>query len=424
VEPQDLLILAVSGGCDSMCMLHIMQQLKYNLVVAHCNFKLRGDESDAEEEFVKRYCEKHHIKFVSKTFATREYCEKNKIGIQEGARILRYNWFNQLLLDWKAAFILTAHHANDNAETFLFNLARGAELNGMKSIPEHFDKFLRPLLKFPKQQLESYTADNQIEFKTDSSNLSDKYSRNFIRHQIIPKLETINTGAVAHINEAIATIVDLTKIAERYFSSLEKKYTSSVTNQTVINLKELAKEPQYELFLASFLLKFGFKKTILTEIIQAKHTGSYWRSPNYQLTLNRDELIVSEIKGPALPIILTTIEAGTFEINGIQFSFEITNTLPQGYDKNTFYIDLDKVSVPITIRSWNIGDSFAPLGMKGKSKKVSDFLIDKKISRPSKNQCIIIEDQEKICLVYPFIISDAVKLDPSKDSRILVVSAI
>ncbi len=421
-QPQDTLILAVSGGRDSMCMLHMMQQLEYDLIVAHCNFKLRGKESDEEENFLRRYCESHHIKFVSQSFPTQEFCEEKKMGIQEAARFLRYNWFNQLLIDWKAAFVLTAHHANDNAETFLFNLSRGANLNGLKAIPENFNKILRPLLNFSDQELESYALDHQLMYKNDSSNSSDNYSRNFIRHQVIPKLETINSEAVAHINQAINTINDLTKIADRYFSLLEENFVTIQNNQTVINLKLLSKEPQYELFLTCFLLKFGFKKSILTEINQAKQTGSHWLSSTYQLTLNRGELVLSTIREQSFEIVITTIESQIVQVNEVKLSFEVTNTPPTVYEKNKFYLDLTKITTPITIRNWNIGDSFAPFGMKGKNKKVSDFLIDKKVSRPDKEQCIVIEDQEKICLVYPFAISDYVKIDPNRPSQILVIS--
>lgn len=422
VLPKDTLILAVSGGRDSMCMLHLMQQLKHKFIVAHCNFQLRGEESDEEEAFVKGYCEVHSIPFLSKSFPTLLYSQNQKKGIQETARILRYNWFKELLVENNAQFVLTAHHANDNAETLLFNLSRGTEINGLKGIPERADRILRPLLKFSDQQIQNYAAANKVPYRTDSSNSSDKYSRNFIRHQVIPKLEELNPESISHMNEAIDTITDLAQIAERYFLTLEEKFITKKGTQILVHLNRLHREPQHELFLKTFLLRFGFKKSIQDEIKRAKQTGARWFSSSHQLTLNRGDLILTHLKTQTDDLVLTTITPGTLTINNIHLELEIMETPPRIFEKNKWYLDIGKITPPVIIRGWIDGDSFSPLGMSGKHKKVSDYLIDKKVSLPEKEQCLIMEDQQKICLVYPFSISDQVKIDLTNSSKILVIS--
>ena len=191
-KPADKLLVAVSGGADSITLCHLLKEANYKFSVAHCNFSLRDEESDGDENFVKEFCKKNKITFFNKKFDTIPYAEKKGVSIQMAARELRYNWFNELSEKHNFDYLLTAHHANDNIETFFINLLRGSGINGLKAIVPKKDKIVRPLLFATRAEIESYIAENKISFREDSSNKEEKYLRNQLRLQVIPAFKKLN----------------------------------------------------------------------------------------------------------------------------------------------------------------------------------------------------------------------------------------
>lgn len=422
LETNDTVIVAVSGGRDSMCLLDIIQKTPFRFVVAHCNFKLRGIESDEDESFVKNYCNKKEIQFTSISFDTQIYCEEKKIGIQEGARILRYDWFRELLKSYDAKYVLTAHHANDNAETFLFNIVRGTNLNNISAIPQQTEISLRPLLSFTSDEINNYCLVNNITYRVDSSNETEKYSRNYIRKNILPLLEHINPKAIPHINQSIELIKKLEQLAQLHIYYLESKFVASSETTTVIRLNQLKSEPQYELFLSNFLVRFGFNNQVVQNILTTNQTGSYWLSNSYKLTLNRGELLISSKTEPSkITFEITSLKADEIKIGDFIVKIDLLDSAPTHFDNDKLYLDTARIHLPLIIRNLVKGDTFAPLGLKGKHKKISDYLINKKISLPDKQLCFVLEDRSKICAVIPYGISDLVKLN-SSSTKTLVIS--
>lgn len=422
LETNDTVIVAVSGGRDSMCLLDIIQKTPFRFVVAHCNFKLRGNESDDDESFVKNYCNKKEIQFTSTSFDTQSYCEENKIGTQEGARILRYDWFRELLNNYEAKYVLTAHHANDNAETFLFNLVRGTNLNNITAIPQQTEIALRPLLNFTSEEINNYCLVNNITYRVDSSNETYKYSRNFIRKNILPLLENVNPRAIPHINQCIELIKKLEQLAQRHIYSLESKFVISSETTTVIKFDQLKSEPQYELFLTNFLVRFGFSNQVVQNILTTNQTGSYWLSNSHKLTLNRGELLISSKTEPSkLAFEIHSLKADEIKLGDFIVKIDLLDNAPSHFDNDKLYLDITSIHMPLIIRHLVKGDTFAPLGLQGKHKKISDYLINKKISLPDKQSCFVLEDRSKICAVVPYGISDLVKLN-SSSTKTLVIS--
>ncbi|MCC7532490.1 MAG: tRNA lysidine(34) synthetase TilS [Bacteroidia bacterium] len=419
-KPKAKLIVAVSGGRDSMCLLHAVAGLGYNLIVAHCNFKLRGDESDDDEKMVKKYCTKNGLQFYSIAFDTLAYSQINRTSIQISARELRYEWFEKLRLEHKADYILTAHHVNDNVETFLFNISRGAGLHGLSGIPFATSNILRPLINCTTHEIEEYQNTYKIEFRNDSSNESDKYSRNYIRKHIIPKLNTINPNAVQHIQESIQTISILKDITKTHFAKIAKQYAVTEEKTTTINLQALSTEKHYELFLVDYLRTFGFNKTQTNEILHAQNNGVTWYAKAFTITVNKGNIVINKINSDTTKIHYTLDKiTNGFEFNGLQFTIEPANAIE--FNDSKLYLDIDNIKFPITIRTKQIGDKWKPLGLKGKSKKLSDFFIDKKVNQFEKNNSLVIADKEKICAVVPFTISELVKIT-DKTKQVIVIS--
>ena len=387
------LLVATSGGMDSMVLVHLFQKLQLNFALAHCNFQLRGSESDEDENFVKHYANTNKITCFTTQFDTIKYSQENKLSTQVAARNLRYNWFNEILLEDKFDYIITAHHADDVVETFMINLSRGTGLEGLTGIPSQNGNIIRPMLPFSREEIQNFATKNNIEWREDSSNASDKYLRNKIRHHIIPVLKEVNPSflqsfqnSLEHLNHEQSLVKDAAKM-------VYKKVVLEDNNLVKINISALLKFQNYKAYLYQWLYKYGFSAWNDIYNLMESQSGKQILSENYILLKDRDFLILSKK------------ETSNFEeisINSIteKPNFPLKLTICNLSDisnqtKNIIFVDENKIQFPLTIRKWNEGDYFYPTGMQGK-KKVSKYFKDEKFTFFQKQDTWILESHNQI----------------------------
>ncbi|AIN74586.1 tRNA lysidine(34) synthetase TilS [Flavobacterium psychrophilum] len=390
------LLLATSGGIDSMVMLHLFQKLNYNIAIAHCNFQLRGLESFGDQQFVQEYASKNKIPAFVTHFDTENFAKDYKLSTQIAARELRYNWFYELLETENFDFILTAHHADDNLETFIINLTRGTGLDGLTGIPEQNEQIIRPLLPFSRSEIEEYTKENSIQWREDSSNASDKYLRNKIRHDLIPILKVLNPNFLDsflktqnYLQEAQVMIEDATIMIYQQVAKEDNEIIS-------FDLKKLTQLPNYKSYLYQWLREYDFTAWEDIYNLVESQSGKQIFSKKYRLLKDRDFLILSLIK--ELENEAYFIKTNQKEVK-IPLNFSICKVNDISSPKNTIiFVDEDKLQFPLTIRKRNEGDSFYPSGMKGK-KKLSKYFKDEKMSLIEKENTWLLCSKNKIVWV-------------------------
>jgi tRNA(Ile)-lysidine synthase len=405
------ILLALSGGIDSMVLLHMLKSLGYNISAAHCNFCLRGNESNDDEKFVKEICLKWNIKLFVKKTNTLAYAEKHRCSTQEAAREIRYTWFNKLANKNKFDFIVTAHNANDTIETFLINLIRGSGTKGLSGIPLKNNNIVRPLLFAKRIKIESYAQKNKIPYRNDSSNASLKYVRNKIRLNIIPELKKINPGFEDVVLKEIELMQQTNLFIEKYIQQEFKNLCKLEKNTLKIDIDFLKKMHSPELIIYNLLYNYSFSPTTISDIFNSLYSqpGKKFYSTTHTLIKDRKYFLLSESKNKTNKEKLIT--AKTKKISTpISLSFStIPSPLKYSNNPNIALIDIKKIIFPLKVRKWKKGDYFIPLGMKGK-KKLSDFFIDQKISLNKKQETYVIESGGEIVWVIGFRISEKFKL--------------
>ncbi|HSD07942.1 tRNA lysidine(34) synthetase TilS [Flavobacterium sp.] len=376
---QKKLLLAVSGGLDSMVLLHLFKELQFNIAIAHCNFQLRGVESFGDQKFIQEYADANAIPIYVTQFDTETFAKDYKFSTQVAARVLRYNWFYELLEEEKFDYILTAHHADDNLETFLINLTRGTGLEGLTGIPVQNDKIIRPLLFLTRNEILDYAKANDIQWREDSSNASDKYVRNKIRHHIIPILKELNPNFMASFSKTESYLQESLNMVEDAASMIYQQVADEVGDQVHFDLNQLLKLPNYQSYLYQWLKDYGF--TAWEDICDLVHSqsGKQVFAADFRLLKNRDSLIVSPINQEEI-LEGFSIDENQTEVN-IPLKLRLSKVDNISIDSNkTIFVDADLLNYPLIIRKWKEGDSFKPYGMNGKSKKVSKFFKDEKLS--------------------------------------------
>ncbi len=372
------LLLAVSGGIDSMVMVHLFQHLKFDFAIAHCNFQLRGEESDEDEAFVETQSQNWQIPMYIQKFDTKKLAEEHKMSIQVTARKLRYEWFSEVLEENKIDFLLTAHHLDDSLETFIINLSRGTGLDGLLGIPMTNDTIVRPLLAFSREEITAYAKESNIQWREDSSNASDKYLRNKIRHDIAPILKELNPSFLNSFQNTLDNLQQAQSLVDDASRIVYRKVVEDLPFQKKINLTELTKLPNYRAYLYQWLQPFGF--TAWDDIYDLVHaiSGKQIFSTDYVLLKDRTHLIVFP-KKTEVETASYWIEKGVKEVKiPLNISFcKATDTSHQS--RNTIFVDEDKLTYPLELRKWQEGDFFYPIGMEGK-KKVGKFFKDEKLS--------------------------------------------
>jgi len=403
------LLIAISGGLDSVVLTHLSQKLKLNVALAHCNFNLRGRESDTEEQFVIDLANELNLEVFTQNFDTEAYAKTNKLSTQMAARDLRYDWFQELAKQLQFDYILTAHHADDNLETFLINLSRGTGLDGLTGIPEQNENIIRPLLSFSRDAIEAYAKENEIEWREDVSNASDKYLRNAIRHHITPKLKELNPQMLQSFEKTTNHLKDTQQIILDRIEEVENHIISKKDNGDVhFDIKMLKTLSNPKPYLYQLLKDYGFTEWNDVENLLDAQSGKQIISSTYRLVKNRDELILGEIKSISTKkIVIADTDRKVMIANSAVLFFDEADSLfgkrtdiKDAYDKfsNSILVDKDLLKFPLSVRAWEQGDYFYPFGMKGK-KKLSKFFKDEKLSLLEKEKIELLCSGENIIWV-------------------------
>jgi len=420
----DILLLGISGGLDSMVLAHLLQTCGYNFHLAHVNFGLRGAESEDDENFVHEYALQHNIPFHLKKIDTDSF--NNSIsGIQQTARELRYRWFDELAQEIGASYILLAHHQDDQAETILHQFLRGGMLSALRGMLIKNENRVRPLLHFSKQEIESYAKENAIQWRADSSNQSNKYTRNFIRNEVIPSINKINPD-IAHSLAARAPI--FLEIEHLVKNTIEKDIQENIVTdavRTLIPCKWLNDYSYPHTLIWNIVSHHGFTSAQVDEILRLvdSQSGAFVQSATHTISKDRNNLILAENQKGTNP---------SYKIDALPFSTEIPYILRLdavtvsevgfGNEKNQF-VDLDKIQFPIHIRPWYDGDWIQPLGMTGRQ-KVSDVLIQHKIPLVEKpNVYVIVDASEQVIAIPGIRISENFKIGPETKNPMRIISS-
>ncbi len=391
------LLLAVSGGIDSMVLLDLLNKLRFNICVVHCNFQLRGTESDGDEMLVKEICQDSYIPYFIEKFDTLEFAKENKLSIQLAARKLRYDWFQEII-SLGYDYVLTAHHLDDNVETFLINFTRGTGLEGLTGIPAQNGNIIRPLLPFSRLEIENYALEKNIQWREDSSNASDKYFRNKLRHDIVPILKELNTGfldsfqnTLHHLQQAESLVDDASKLV--YEKVVEEK-----DNRLEIHLKPLFEFKNYIAYLYQWLKNYGFSAwNDIYDLVEAQ-SGKQVFSETHVLLKDREKLILSERKSSNKEEIYS-IKSLDNKVNiPLKLRFSKGVNIFETHS-NCIFVDENKLKFPLTIRKWQEGDYFYPSGMNGK-KKLSKYFKDEKYSLLDKeNQWLLCSENQIVWII-------------------------
>lgn len=383
----DRLLLAVSGGMDSMVMSEALFGLGYQISIAHANYRLREEESDEDEKFVQNWAEISGVECFTKQFETKKIAALRKKGIQETARQLRYEWFDELRRLYGFTRLLTAHHLGDALETTLYRLAKGSGVIGLRGIPLKQGYIVRPMMAFTRQEIEEYARACRLSWREDSTNESHAYTRNFIRHQITPLLEKINPAMVAHFADTRERLSDAAEWLQAAFREAESKCVRQSGEFIYLNINRLQELPSPRLFLYEYLKKFGFNYKTAAAIAKNLNniSGTKFCSASHCATISRNQLIISPVELPYFPPVEIP-DFGTYSLDN-QHSISVERvTASRATTDNRYKVRVNPAALrfPLLVRHRQAGDYMQPLGMQGK-KKVSDILTDLKVPLPEKN---------------------------------------
>ena len=398
----DRILLAVSGGIDSMVMLHLFARIKADTVIAHCNFRLRGVESDRDEDLVRDYAGKNGIPFHSVSFDTMKFAEGKGISIQMAARDLRYEWFEQLKIRQGCNLVAVAHNLNDNIETLLINLIRGTGLTGLAGMKPSANGIIRPLLFATRARIEAWCNEYSIPFREDRSNAETKYTRNKIRHLVIPVLREINPSIEETLNDTALRLGGLDRILSEHIEGIRLRVSVPRGKSIVFDTEKLAEFSENKAMMFELFFPWGITKPLtgdLQKLINAA-TGKQIFTLTHRILKNRNELIVSPVRHDRQDDLLIESVEDLLSIPSVRSAslepVDTGSTIPS--DPRIASIDREKIRLPIIVRRWKEGDYFVPLGMKNR-KKLSDYFVDNKFSRIRKEETMILESDGDIVWV-------------------------
>jgi tRNA(Ile)-lysidine synthase len=403
---QDKILVALSGGADSVALTRILITLGYHCEVAHCNFELRGEESDRDEDFVRNFCRSLNIKCHSIHFETRRYAAQQSISIEMAARELRYNWFSKICEESDCQVVAVAHHKDDSVETMLLNLIRGTGINGLLGIRPKNGNVVRPLLCASRQEVVEYLHRMNQTYVTDSTNLEDEYTRNKIRLNLLPLMEEINPSVKDGLVKTSSYLNDISKVYQQAIKeSIDRIF---ITPEKEISIEKLMNEPAPQALLFEVLSPLGFNSTQVEEVYGSLNgqPGKRFISSQWQVVKDRDLLLIEKVKtANDKPQII-------FEEVLLTKDFVIPK------DKNTACFDANKFKGVISIRKWEKGDYFIPFGMKGK-KLVSDFMTDSKFSLLKKEQQWVLSCNDQIAWLIGERTDNRFRIDDSTQKVII-----
>ncbi len=418
VQSNQKVLLAVSGGVDSVVMAYLFHKAKFDFGIAHCNFKLRGSDSDKDEAFVQKLSKELLTPFYSTSFNTFEQAKGSGESVQMITRRLRYEWLEKIRKENHYDLIATAHHHDDNIETLLINMLRGTGIHGLRGIPPKNINIIRPVLFATRYEIEKYAKKHNIAYRTDKSNKEDKYIRNVLRNRVITVFEKINPRFRDSFKEMFKNI-ELPYICFlEYIEKLKKELLISDNERFLIPLEKLNRLKHPSSVLYELLKDYGFNRSTIENVLTSleKQPGKRFYGGEYCLLKDRDHLILfPETKNGAPESLLIANEPGQYRLNDIILKtdvFDITGDLTFPKDERCAFLDFDKLLFPLELRPWEKGDVFQPLGMNG-NKKVSDFLIDKKISIDKKGKTYVMCSGKNIVWVAGYRINEQYKIDES-----------
>ncbi len=391
-------LVALSGGADSVCLLRMMLQLNYNVHAVHCNFQLRGEESQRDEYFCQQLCQSLGVTLHLVHFDTRIYAETHKVSIEMAARELRYDYFEELRKAIGAADIVVAHHRDDNVETVLMNLIRGTGIQGLTGIKPRNGNIIRPLLCLSREEITDYLTLISQPYVTDSTNLTDEVTRNKVRLNLIPILKSINPAAVENINRTINNVAEAAKIIDHATKkSVNQCLTNTEEGGAQLTVRNILAQPSPEQTLFTILTNYNFTPQQIRHIYQnlAAPSGKIWNSTTHTLASDRGTFLIEKREDDDSETKIKIPECGIYiykEDTRIEVSIIERNPhFTPSKEKLCVTLDADKVTFPLTIRRVKQGDNFVPFGMKG-SRLVSDYLTDKKRNYFQRKKQMVAED--------------------------------
>lgn len=403
---QDKILVALSGGADSVALTRILITLGYHCEVAHCNFELRGEESDRDEDFVRNFCRSLNIKCHSIHFETRRYAAQQSISIEMAARELRYNWFSKICEESDCQVVAVAHHKDDSVETMLLNLIRGTGINGLLGIRPKNGNVVRPLLCASRQEVVAYLHRMNQTYVTDSTNLEDEYTRNKIRLNLLPLMEEINPSVKDGLVKTASYLNDISKVYQQAIKeSIDRIF---ITPEKEISIEKLMNEPAPQALLFEVLSPLGFNSTQVEEVYGSLNgqPGKRFISSQWQVVKDRELLLIEKVK--------TANDKPQIIFEEVLLTKEFV--IPK--DKNTACFDANKFKGVISIRKWEKGDYFIPFGMKGK-KLVSDFMTDSKFSLLKKEQQWVLSCNDQIAWLIGERTDNRFRIDDSTQKVII-----
>ncbi len=420
IMPNEAVVVGLSGGSDSIVLLHILISLGYKCVAAHCNFHLRGEESQRDEAFVRQLCQDKSITLLVKDFNTQAHADKNRISIEMSARELRYGWFEQLLKDLGIPCLAIAHHQDDSVETTLLNLIRGTGIKGLKGISPKNGNIIRPLLCLTKKEINDYAKTSDLKYVDDSSNGKTIYQRNKIRLEILPLMEQINPS----IKDTIGRMSQHLSQVEHIYASFIQKEKENVMQNNQISISELKKTMEPEALLFEILAPYGFNSDQIAQVYKSLNgiSGKTFFSPTHRLVRNRENLVIDKILESRNESFI--IDESTSHLSfPIHLKIEPISSLESFVvpkSTHTLCLDRDKISFPLILRRWEKGDWFVPFGMNGK-KKLSDYFSDNKFSIIDKESSWILTSKNKIIWIVGHRSDNRFKVD-SNTKKILKIT--
>ncbi|HRN54825.1 MAG TPA: tRNA lysidine(34) synthetase TilS [Agriterribacter sp.] len=434
-QPNSLLLLAVSGGVDSAVLCELCYLAGYPFVIAHCNFRLRGEESNRDEQFVRSLAQRYKARLFTRHFDTNAYVLQNNVSVQVAARELRYQWFEELAVHLHAetahpVYIVTAHHADDNVETVLMNFFKGTGVAGLRGMLPKTGKLIRPLLFAGKQDIIAFAKASALDFVEDSSNASDKYTRNYIRHRVIPAIQEIYPAVRENINANIDRFRDIELLYAQAVAAHKKKLLEEKDGEVSIPVLPLSRVVPLKTMVFEIIKPYGFTAKQTRDVIALLDaaTGKFILSPTHRILRHRNRLIISPLQPAGSQMIL--IEEGTTEVAFEGGKLHITTREINGAKAELpasaaiACLDSRQIKFPLILRKWKPGDYFYPLGMQ-KKKKLARFFIDGKLSLAEKERVWVVEMNKKIVWVVNKRIDDRFKVTPGTETmlRIGLVSA-
>ena len=450
-QPGDRLVLAVSGGVDSVVLCELCHLSGYVFQIAHCNFKLREQESERDEKFVEELAKRYEVNFLLRKFNTSEYALANKLSIQEAARKMRYDWFHKItgntitakvkIIDngieqrsqsneipaqkgEKRNWILTAHHADDNLETMIMNFFRGTGIQGLRAMKFRQGNTVRPLLRFRKEELIQFANDRQLKWVEDSSNQSDKYSRNYFRNNLIPLIKTIYPEVEQNLLNNLQRFRDIETLYQQSIEWHKQKLLEQKGTELHIPILKLQKSQPLHTIVHEIIKPFGFTSGQVVEVIKllGSESGKYIQSISHRIIKNRKWIIIT-------PNVAQQSEIVVIDPNDFEIDFQLGKLHLQKFknrpasesqyktttSSSIAELNASHLQFPLLLRKWKMGDYFYPLGMK-KKKKLSRFFIDQKLSKSDKENVWVLTMSNKILWVVGMRIDDRFKITDRAES--------